>query len=868
MFPFSADDFTSVPARHGFNLDVRHGMHLGLLSLNIEDSQDFDYIAHGISPFWDSWKGSISKAVVDSSSGSLSIKLLPNNEFSQDHLRLISETIRGSLSFNPEVVLGRMLSSLLPILPACVSATDGRSYPMKVVLSVIWYNLLGRWHFFFTWLLCGKLREAFKAKLSIPHNGIYNFTDSLIDEDTQGLLSMGPKHIPSLPCGMEGSKSRIYLFSARFALWVRINFERNPTDAKIGQSVSLSEAVSLLQYLDSSAKPDYSTFYKGLLHEMLVADSEWVGRSCGSGSPCNSFAAPSGTVFIPADKGMGVALVYVHTLLEAEVKILESMHAVISPFEDACSILQFVNTKEAEFRASLSPPQIDFMKPYKPFPINQQEVPFLKLSAKVQKLTPEQIRNKDAHLLSFRPICDSTTYTLNPASLALFKLLCSFKHGLFNRFPSLKLILPLSGQHYVQELEELQCFPSGSLPYHIFFSADLKDAYTNCTLEHLKSCFLFLASVIDEPLWRQDLVVKLADLVLSNNFVEAGCRFYLTGSMLPIGSSCSGEALDIIALAGELVYIVNPPLSDASIALMPDYIKPYSAPSSDILKHHTYSRYRDDTMVIASGRDPVSILESIVHISGRIFPTSIPICLEISTFFSSFLDVCFFPNFSARRLSSFLRLNFDKPSTIRHSSSNTPQRLLIAPCLTNTIRALRTCSDQFVFATTKELFIEEYVKLGYNGGFLNILNSKLGQVIKKHSAVHLFGGTSEPENEEEVKFFQDPPCIGFCKCCNIHAYLSYIKKNVSSLLPCKLQPFPVSIRNDAQSLVSSKRIYKKIVLKYISNNFWLFGSGVGFILSIVEVVRFNPPLLVCFGLPSILPCSDNPIFEMPLALRE
>ena len=88
----------------------------------------------------------------------------------------------------------------------------------------------------------------------------------------------------------------------------------------------------------------------------------------------------------------------------------------------------------------------------------------------------------------------------------------------------------------------------------IFFSADLKDAYTDCTLEHLKSCFLFLASVVDEPLWIQDLVVKLADLVLSNNFVETGCKFYLTGSMLPKGSSCSGEALDIIALAGELVY--------------------------------------------------------------------------------------------------------------------------------------------------------------------------------------------------------------------------------------------------------------------------------------------------------------------------
>ena len=294
---------------------------------------------------------------------------------------------------------------------------------------------------------------------------------------------------------------------------------------------------------------------------------------------------------------------------------------------------------------------------------------------------------KDIKALTFRPICDSMKYVLNLPSLALLTLLRTLKDRIFDKFPSLNIIFPKSGQHYAQSISELDRFPCRKRPYHIFFSADLGDAYTNCKLEHLKSSYLFLASIIEEPGWRQELVIQLATLILCNNFIEAGCKYYLTGPVLPMGNSCSGEALNIIALAGELVYIINPPLSPYSLALMPSYI-------SKISKRFdcsSYARYVDDTFIILNATSVQHIISLIKDICSHIFPPSIPISLELSTFFSTFLDTCTFPHFASRKFSHFMRLNFEAPSKIPNPLSNIPLAFQHLLAISNSIRALRIC---------------------------------------------------------------------------------------------------------------------------------------------------------------------------------
>ena len=193
MLPFSTEDFNYI--------QVSQGIASALQSLPFKESTSpsykptLDYMADGITPFWNSWQSSICKAIVDSSSGPISITLLPGNQISQDQLQLISDTISTSRSFNPESAKQAMLSCLIPILPQYIPTdNDFHSFPTSILLSIIWYNLLRKWQFSFIKTLCTKLKQAFKAKLSIPHNGVYNFTSSHINVDVQNLLEKGPKH--------------------------------------------------------------------------------------------------------------------------------------------------------------------------------------------------------------------------------------------------------------------------------------------------------------------------------------------------------------------------------------------------------------------------------------------------------------------------------------------------------------------------------------------------------------------------------------------------------------------------------------------------------------------------------------------------
>ena len=162
MLPFSADDFVRIR--------VQVGVDEALRSIDIADHglPMIALAARGIEPFWVSWQNFVCKAIVDSSSGALSIKLLPSNQFSQEQIQVISETISRSRLFNPEVFLDKMLSSTLGGQPQLVPASDGlRSNPMKVILSLIWYTLLEKWHLSFTSILCDKLKAAFRTKLSV-----------------------------------------------------------------------------------------------------------------------------------------------------------------------------------------------------------------------------------------------------------------------------------------------------------------------------------------------------------------------------------------------------------------------------------------------------------------------------------------------------------------------------------------------------------------------------------------------------------------------------------------------------------------------------------------------------------------------------
>ena len=52
--------------------------------------------------------------------------------------------------------------------------------------------------------------------------------------------------------------------------------------------------------------------------------------------------------------------------------------------------------------------------------------------------------------------------------------------------------------------------------------------------------------------WSTDMILKLLKSVLRNNYVETSGGLYLFGRVLPMGYKLSGEALNSVALAGEV----------------------------------------------------------------------------------------------------------------------------------------------------------------------------------------------------------------------------------------------------------------------------------------------------------------------------
>ena len=105
-----------------------------------------------------------------------------------------------------------------------------------------------------------------------------------------------------------------------------------------------------------------------------------------------------------------------------------------------------------------------------------------------------------------------------------------------------------------------------------------------------------------------------------------------------MGSCVSGDALDIVLMAGEIKLLINPPLDEEVMRYAPDYLSEVTV----VPDFSDYERYRDDTKILASATNPQDIVTSVTAFARAACPRRIPISFEYSTFNQSFLSCCFF----------------------------------------------------------------------------------------------------------------------------------------------------------------------------------------------------------------------------------
>ena len=177
-----------------------------------------------------------------------------------------------------------------------------------------------------------------------------------------------------------------------------------------------------------------------------------------------------------------------------------------------------------------------------------------------------------------------------------------------------------------------------------------------------------------------------------------------------MGNCLSGDALDIIAMAGELPTIICPSLSLQSMLSLP----PQVIPRKCGVKPESYMRYRDDTNIILTSDSPQEIISNLETIGSNVFPSHIPTSFEFACFHISFLDCCFYMNPSGLCFSTYPRLNFSRPSITDDPTTCIHTSQIISTHASTFFRYKRLCSDEATSSRILALYKKDLRTYGYN----------------------------------------------------------------------------------------------------------------------------------------------------------
>ena len=638
---------------------------------------------------WKQWEISMVPIVESELNGPIAIKLDERNVFSAAQIDQLTKTIKTSRDSNPYFLLESVMEMMMQTLPNSLPSIDPqRTFPTRVFIQIYWQELLMAWHQAFFAILMRETARKFNDKLQLG-KGFHNFTQLEIPQATLNILEKGPKFIPSQRPDLTSSQKLFQEKVQDFARWAGHLF-RDYRFKSMDDWPSLEHFLLYLTHDSThplhlfwvSIYSDFVSYKNRIEVDLVPADGNvtFVNHQ----ELVNSILQP-GIICATADKNYGLVLLPIEVVTKGEEKMICKLGAMLENTASKESILSKIWEEEKGLRTGDNSQIVQLLKRFPP--IDKPQMPFLRLAPKIQKLSLQQVKDKDTDSLTFRPICDSEFYTTRPCAQALASLLISLKLDVIRLFPAMEKFYPLDSNDVAKKMKNLSFPPKN--PFSLIVSCDMGDAYSNCTLEDLLVSSDFLCKVVGYDPCIYEMIKSLGSFVLNNNLIEIGGKIYRCKPVLPMGCCLSGDALDIILMPGELMVFINPHLNDESIVSLPHYM-PDQRDKLDVID---YERYRDDTKIIMSADHPLHIINSMTTFTKTMFPPRIPISFEYSIFTQSFLGCCFFIHFAGRSFSTFPRLNFTRPSIGTHISSNSFLGHLISGYTTNAITYSRLCSD-------------------------------------------------------------------------------------------------------------------------------------------------------------------------------
>ena len=429
-----------------------------------------------------------------------------------------------------------------------------------------------------------------------------------------------------------------------------------------------------------------------------------------------------GAVFILADKNYGMTLLPIDTMVSAEENMLEELKArkVNSNCEEIVKIMEskirkFEKSNCLQARQHLDSLEINrFDRPLK------IKMPFLKLNAKIHKLSSKDITEKNLSKLKFRPVQDSSSWIIKPYAEILMTLLRDLMTAVTNKYSSMKRISSENGIKISREMRQLEFSENQS---KFFMSSDMSSAYSNIFKYDVFRAIILSTTILEANDWRRDLILKLTELILANNFIESSAGVYQLGDCLPMGSSASQDCLNIVGMVNELEFFENiSAKKEFDVKINDDFevlirVKSQINEINSLTKQEKqylklFKRYIDDTHSVCSGKE-ISTMKSLIIKILKIYPKHLVMNASLSLMHFSHLDSCGYTGFQKGKMTTFVRRNYTAPVNVVPSQSNCPASNKYSIILSELLRYRRMCStSQFVRLNETHLFTE-MIKAGY-----------------------------------------------------------------------------------------------------------------------------------------------------------
>ena len=563
---------------------------------------------------------------------------------------------------------------------------------------------------------------------------VYNFTNKEVPEEIKKLFENGIDAVPDIGMSLYDVKKRVNESILNYLEEYR--FKRN------GGGVVIKET-EVTAWLDKAIENEneqedvefYESVKNGYTGLICEVELSYCTKKIPTEDDIRRKMEINGCVIVLCDKGLGMSMFTLEDMKNADKKLMEQLEAkYVGGNKDA--ILGLVKQRIFEFEAGLGDEQrnyLDFVYKERDFSKCRIVLPFLKSAHKIHKMSEEEINSKDLTRIKFRPVIDSKQWiTRGFAELAMKMMRKIITELLEHVGPVMSGIKVKNGWQFTVDLDGQRLDEK----FAVLMSADIQEAYTNVTCVMINQAISVVSSIVKYPEWKVDLLKKINELVLTNNFVETSGGIYQFKDVLPMGYKLSGEALDIVAISGEITKMYN--LGDdtkvdigmpiAELTNYPEEITTNCARHEMIMGRGIaqYKRYVDDTHAIVKGNIE-EIMDGVLAI-GYAFPCGLVINLDLNIWRSQFLDVWSWRNLSEPGINTMMKRNFSVPFGHVKQLSDHPEKLKMKSLMGEMLRGRRISSDDEIIQATDKCIKEDFVSIGYSR---RRVNSEMEECLKR-----------------------------------------------------------------------------------------------------------------------------------------